>query len=96
MPETDEERKVRQRGEVRDYERANGIVRGTAQHGGDNRGPAGGQDWEGRARMAEARAASGSPLDALDRQAIERTRCTESACELSRDHDGPHATAVAS
>ena len=74
MSETDEERIARQRAEVRDYERANGVVPGTAQHRGDGRGPEGGQDWAGRARMADARRAAGVPLDDLDRIALERAR----------------------
>lgn len=78
--ETDEQRKARQRREVAAYEKANGLVPGTAQHRGD--GPAGGAsggiEWEGRARMAAgrlvARAADSRrpPIDADDAAALRR------------------------
>lgn len=59
-----------QRQAVRDYERTNEMVTGTAYYGSS--GPEGGQTLIGRARMAQARQHADQPLDDLDRQLIER------------------------
>ncbi|MCU1488263.1 MAG: hypothetical protein JWN67_5009 [Actinomycetia bacterium] len=52
------------------YEKTNDLVPGTAFHGSSD--PEGGQSFEGRARMAQARHHADQPLDMIDRQALER------------------------
>lgn len=86
--ESDDQRKARQRREVAAYEKAEGIVPGTASHRGDGPGggPTGGITWEGKARMAAARfgAYGLGGLNDADQEALRRH---PSALEPGEDAD---------
>lgn len=67
---TDEEKRALQRAQCRTHELAADLVPGTAGHNGHH--AIGGQEWVGRARMADARRHAGIPLDNVDRDALNR------------------------
>lgn len=69
--ETPEERRARHLREIADYEAEHDIVPGTSTYR-EKTGPAGGQEWEGCARMALARREAGIDLTERDLEALRR------------------------